>query len=128
MNETVEVTAPAVEKQRPAHWFKPGQSGNPRGRFKGSRNRLADAFVQDLAACWEKHGVEALERCALERPDTLVKTIAMLLPRDHNLNIGLDAAGFARSFRDAVRLLGNEPPRRRPPLPNQKIIEHERQR
>jgi hypothetical protein len=49
----------------------------------------------------------------------------MLMPKDVNLNLGIDAAGFALKFQDAVRLLGNEaPPRRRPPLPNQKLIEH----
>jgi hypothetical protein len=60
---------------------------------------------------FEKHGVAALERVAVEQPEVLVKVIASLLPRDVNLNIGVDAPEFATKFRQAVALLGNEPPR-----------------
>jgi hypothetical protein len=44
-------TAPAdntAPKQRGIP-FKPGQSGNPDGRPRGSRNKLGEAFVQALA-------------------------------------------------------------------------------
>ena len=35
---------------------------------------------------------------------------ASLLPHEINLNVGLDAETFVRNFRQAVALLGNEPP------------------
>jgi hypothetical protein len=87
------------------------------GRGLGSRNRLSDCFVQDLAACWQQHGVEALERVARDQPEVLLKIVAQLLPRDLNLNLSgtLDASTFTLAFRDAVALLHAEPP---------KIIEH----
>jgi hypothetical protein len=117
-------TETAVEKQRPAHLFRPGQSGNPNGRPRGSRNKLADNFVQDLASAWEQHGVAALEAVARDQPEVLIKVVAQLLPRDLNLNLSatVDAASFAEKFRDAVSLLGNAPP---PRLPKLKTIEHE---
>lgn len=119
----VEVTAP---KQRViGRPFQPGQSGNRAGRPKGGRNRLAESFVQDLAACWETHGVEALEKCAVEQPDVLIKVIASLLPRTVDLNMSLNVADFASRFTQAVSLLGNDPPRQiRKPLPGQRVIEH----
>jgi hypothetical protein len=120
-------TAPAVEKQRPAHWFKPGQSGNPAGRQRGSRNRLADNFVADLAAAWNEHGEAALKACALEHPEKFVRIVADLMPRDLNVNIGVDAVAFADRFAQAAALLGNNIDalhRPRKPLPNQKVIEH----
>jgi hypothetical protein len=115
-----DVTAP---KQRGTP-FPPGVSGNPAGRPRGSRGKLSEDFLQDLHAAWNAHGIQALERCAMEEPSQFCKLIANLLPRDVNLNLtpDLDVADFTTKFRNAVQLLGNDPPRLRKPL---RTIEHE---
>jgi hypothetical protein len=98
------------------------------GRPKGARSKFSEQFIHDLASAWSELGEEVLQRVAREEPSAFLRTCALLMPRDVSLSVGLDAASFARTFQDAVRLLGNEVPPRRPPLPNQKVIEHGRHR
>jgi hypothetical protein len=97
------------------------------GRPAGARSKLGEQFVADLRDCWEKHGIQALERCALEEPSQFVRVIAGLMPRDLNLNIALDPTAFIETFRTACSLLGNpEPARLRRSLRKQPpVIEHD---
>jgi len=37
----------------------PGQSGNPKGRPKGSRNKLSEDFFRDLCEAWQAMGKAA---------------------------------------------------------------------
>jgi hypothetical protein len=62
------------------------QRGNP-GRPKGSRNKLGEAFIEDLHIAWEKHGMAAIEATIKNHPAQFLKVIAMLMPKDLNLNI-----------------------------------------
>jgi uncharacterized protein DUF5681 len=72
-------------QQRPAHLWGPGQSGNPAGRPKGSRNKLSEDFVAALYTDFQEHGSAAIAACRAEKPDVYVRVIASLLPRDVNL-------------------------------------------
>jgi hypothetical protein len=92
--------------------FLTGNNGG--GRKPGSRAKLGEQFVSDLRDCWQKHGAQALERCALEEPAQFVRVMASLLPKDINLNVAVDVTEFANRFRTAMEMLGNEPALPRP--------------
>jgi hypothetical protein len=127
MSET-DITA---AKQKPAHLFKPGQSGNPAGRPKGARSRLSESFIADVHTVWEECGIEALRTCAAEKPTEFCRIIALLMPNNVNLSISVDPVDFAAKYRTALEMLGNEPPppRLRRPLPGQpRVIEHKNDR
>lgn len=76
-----------TEKKQNLRPFQPGQSGNPEGRPKGSRNKLGEAFLEALHNDFEVHGVAAIEKVRAEKPDQYLKVIASILPRDINLNV-----------------------------------------
>jgi hypothetical protein len=61
--------------------FGPGNVANPKGRPKGARSRLSEAFFQDLAEVWEAKGMEAMIKTAAEEPATFVRVVASLMPK-----------------------------------------------
>ena len=74
-------------QQRPAHLWGPGQSGNPAGRPKGSRNRLSEDFVAALYNDFQDHGSAAIAACRAQKPDVYVRVIAGLLPKDMTIKV-----------------------------------------
>ena len=69
---------PAVE-----HQFKPGNPGRP----KGARNKLGEAFLEDLLDDWSENGKQAIIDCRKENPVQYVKTVASILPRELNVKV-----------------------------------------
>jgi hypothetical protein len=105
--------------------FLAGNSGG--GRKPGARNRLGEAFLEDLKNSWNECGAIALKRAAEEDPAAYCRIVAGLLPRDVNLNVAVDVSEFASRFRTALEMLGNEPalPKPRRLLPNERVIDHD---
>jgi hypothetical protein len=62
--------------------WKRGESGNPKGRPKGSRNKLSEEFLADVHASWQVWGRPALMTAAITDPVNYVRMVASLMPRE----------------------------------------------
>jgi hypothetical protein len=81
------MTELTMKQQRPAHPWGPGQSGNPAGRPRGSRNRLSEDFVAALYDDFQDHGSAAIAACRATKPDVYLRVISSLLPRDVSIKV-----------------------------------------
>ena len=61
--------------------FKPGQSGNPDGRPKGTRSKLSEAFLKALSDDFDEHGLDAVQKVRDEKPDAYLNVIGKLMPK-----------------------------------------------
>jgi hypothetical protein len=75
------------KQQRNLIPYKPGQSGNPKGRPQGSRNKLNEQFIRDLCKAWETYGQSALMTAAMTTPTEFCNMIARLMPRDVDVTV-----------------------------------------
>src|SRR5262245_25364886 len=64
------------------------ETANRRGRAKGSRNRLAHAFVTALQADFEEHGEAVIRVARVEKPVEYLKVIASILPKELEISDG----------------------------------------
>ena len=75
------------EKQSGLRPWQPGQSGNPAGRPKGSRNKLGEAFVSDLLADWQTNGIQAIIDMRDKSPTDYCKVVASVIPKEVNVTV-----------------------------------------
>lgn len=70
-----------------ANKWQPGQTGNPAGRPKGSRNKLGEAFIAAMYDDFTEHGAAVIETVRTEKPDQYLKVVASILPQQLNVRV-----------------------------------------
>ena len=61
--------------------FRPGQSGNPNGRPKGSRHKLQEWFLAAFCEDFEEHGASVIARVRQSQPSDYLKAAVAILPK-----------------------------------------------
>ena len=101
------VTDNTEKKLRNLRPFKPGQSGNLKGRPKGARNRLGTQFLEALEADFNKFGSQAIALVREKKPETYMRVVADLLPKEANINVEAGEA-FVELWRRISDGLGDD--------------------
>ena len=69
----------------PNNLWQPGQSGNPAGRLRGSRNKLSEEVICALLRDFREHGEKAIAKVRRTQPAAYLKILALLVPREHKV-------------------------------------------
>ena len=69
----------------PTNLWQPGQSGNPAGRLRGSRNKLSEEVICALLRDFREHGQKAIAKVRRTQPAAYLKILALLVPREHKV-------------------------------------------
>jgi hypothetical protein len=73
--------------------FKPGISGNPLGRPKGSKNRLSEKTYEELANDFQEHGADAIRIVRMTEPASYLRFVASVLPKEMELAVHAHQVG-----------------------------------
>ena len=87
MSRTAATADKTARKQPRGRPFRPGQSGNPRGRPKGARNRLGTQFLEALETDFNQFGPQAIALVREKKPEVYMRVVAVLLPKEANINV-----------------------------------------
>ena len=69
----------------PTNLWQRGQSGNPAGRTRGSRNKLSEAVICALLRDFSRHGEKAIAKVRRKQPGVYLRVLALLCPREHKV-------------------------------------------
>ena len=91
--------------------YRPGQSGNPKGRPVGARSKLGEAFLEALQNDFAAHGAAVIVQVRETKPDQYLKVIASILPRELNVSASSlmddwsdeELAAAIRELNDVIR-------------------------
>jgi hypothetical protein len=79
------MSKPATTGRNRNGTFAPGNSGNLRGRPKGSRHKISEMFIAEVAADFEAHGRDVIIKVREERPEAYLRIVAGLLPKEMSI-------------------------------------------
>lgn len=104
-------------RKLPGRPFKPGEewTGNDKGRPKGSRNKLGEAFIADVFAKWTEHGAAALDALIEQDPGGFVRVVASLMPKEMIVKDELSDVSdeelvfFVHTLREMLRARSDDP-------------------
>ena len=102
-----DVAETSVPKQLRAFAWSEGQSGNPKGRPKGVRHKLDDAFVRALYEDFKEGGVDAIRTCRAEKPDVYLNVIAKVLPKRVDVTADESVADLANGLHAVADFLSS---------------------
>ncbi len=77
---------PEQDKDPTTGRFLPGNSGFG-GRPKGSRNKLGEAFIQDMYEAWQTSGADVLTKVINTDPATFLRSMVAILPKELDVNV-----------------------------------------
>ena len=69
----------------PTNLWQTGESGNPAGRLRGSRNKLSEEVICALLRDFREHGQKAIAKVRRTQPAAYLKVLALLVPREHKV-------------------------------------------
>ena len=84
--ETVKV--PKKKGWQPEKQFKPGQSGNPAGRPKGSRNKFSENYIDAMQQAFEERGIAAIHAVIDENPAEFLRLCSAIVPKQFGVEEG----------------------------------------
>jgi hypothetical protein len=78
-------TAKVKKRRGPGRPFLKGQSGNPKGRPPGTKNKLCESFIDACFRKWAEGGDAALDTMMREDPVAFCQMIAKLVPKEYQM-------------------------------------------
>ena len=69
----------------PTNLWQPGESANPAGRLRGSRNKLSEEVICAFLRDFREHGQKAIARVRRAQPAAYLKICALLVPKEMKL-------------------------------------------
>src|SRR5215471_7904880 len=67
----------------PTNLWQPGESENPAGRTRGSRNKLSEEVICALLRDFREHGQKAIAKVRREQPGVYLRCLTLIIPREH---------------------------------------------